>query len=118
MAVNEDEYVQSFHWELMEVIYEWSQGKSFADTVNILVWGKGMLTRYLQKTCPDSTRRSPPSAPSGVSQESKMAVNEDEYVQSFHWELMEVIYEWSQGKSLPTGGRHGSNYPHRHRSFC
>jgi ATP-dependent RNA helicase DOB1 len=41
-----------------------------------------------------------------VSQESKMAVNEDEYVQSFHWELMEVIYEWSQ------------NYPHRHRSFC
>jgi ATP-dependent RNA helicase DOB1 len=35
-----------------------------------------------------------------VSQESKMAVNEDEYVQSFHWELMEVIYEWSQGKSF------------------
>ncbi|KAJ5968608.1 hypothetical protein N7501_004856 [Penicillium viridicatum] len=35
-----------------------------------------------------------------VSQESKMAVNEDEYVQSFHWELMEVIYEWTQGKSF------------------
>jgi len=35
-----------------------------------------------------------------VSQESKMNVNEDEYVQSFHWELMEVIYEWSQGKSF------------------
>ncbi|KAI2708611.1 hypothetical protein DTO039G3_8030 [Penicillium roqueforti] len=35
-----------------------------------------------------------------VSQESKMAVNEDEYVQSFHWELMEVVYEWTQGKSF------------------
>ncbi|KAJ5105434.1 hypothetical protein NUU61_002781 [Penicillium alfredii] len=35
-----------------------------------------------------------------VSQESKMAVNEDEYVQSFHWELMEVIYEWAHGKAF------------------
>lgn len=35
-----------------------------------------------------------------VSQESKMATNEDEYVQSFHWELMEVIYEWSHGRSF------------------
>lgn len=35
-----------------------------------------------------------------VSQESKMALNEDEYVQSFHWELMEVIYEWAHGKSF------------------
>ena len=35
-----------------------------------------------------------------VSQESKMAVNEDEYVQSFHWELMEVIFEWAHGKSF------------------
>ncbi|KAJ5149500.1 rRNA-processing arch domain-containing protein [Penicillium atrosanguineum] len=35
-----------------------------------------------------------------VSQESKMAVNEDEYVQSFHWELMEVIYEWANGKGF------------------
>ena len=35
-----------------------------------------------------------------VSQESKMALNEDEYVQSFHWELMEVIYAWSQGTSF------------------
>ena len=35
-----------------------------------------------------------------VSQESKLAVNEDEYVQSFHWELMEVIYEWANGKSF------------------
>lgn len=35
-----------------------------------------------------------------VSQESKLAVNEDEYVQSFKWELMEVIYEWANGKSF------------------
>ncbi|KAJ5342015.1 Helicase C-terminal [Penicillium brevicompactum] len=35
-----------------------------------------------------------------VSQESKMAVNEEEYVQSFHWELMEVVYEWTQGRSF------------------
>lgn len=35
-----------------------------------------------------------------VSQESKLAVNEDEYVRSFHWELMEVIYEWANGKSF------------------
>lgn len=35
-----------------------------------------------------------------VSQESKLAVNEDEYVQSFHWELMEVIYAWANGSSF------------------
>lgn len=35
-----------------------------------------------------------------VSQESKLAVNEEEYVNSFHWELMEVIYEWANGKSF------------------
>ena len=35
-----------------------------------------------------------------VAQESKLAVNEDEYVKSFHWELMEVIYEWANGKSF------------------
>lgn len=35
-----------------------------------------------------------------VSQESKMALNEEEYVKSFHWELMEVIYEWANGKSF------------------
>ncbi|KAE8150090.1 rRNA-processing arch domain-containing protein [Aspergillus avenaceus] len=35
-----------------------------------------------------------------VSQESKLALNEEEYVQSFHWELMEVIYDWANGKSF------------------
>lgn len=33
-----------------------------------------------------------------VSQESKLMVNEEEYVKSFKWELMEVIYEWAKGK--------------------
>lgn len=32
-----------------------------------------------------------------VSQESKLALNEDDYVKSFKWELMEVIYEWAKG---------------------
>lgn len=31
MAVNEDEYVEGFRWQLMEVIYDWAHGKSFAD---------------------------------------------------------------------------------------
>lgn len=35
-----------------------------------------------------------------ISQESKLAVNEEEYVQSFRWELMEVIFEWAGGKSF------------------
>ncbi|RDW57134.1 ATP-dependent RNA helicase MTR4 [Aspergillus mulundensis] len=35
-----------------------------------------------------------------VAQESKLAVSEEDYVQSFHWELMEVIYEWANGKSF------------------
>ncbi|EEH43368.2 ATP-dependent RNA helicase MTR4 [Paracoccidioides brasiliensis Pb18] len=35
-----------------------------------------------------------------VSQESKLTVNEDEYVKGFRWELMEVIYEWAKGKSF------------------
>ncbi|WEW55520.1 ATP-dependent RNA helicase mtr4 [Emydomyces testavorans] len=32
-----------------------------------------------------------------VAQESKLAVNEEEYVRSFRWELMEVIYQWAKG---------------------
>ena len=35
-----------------------------------------------------------------VSQESKLAINEEEYFQSFRWELMEVVYEWAKGKSF------------------
>jgi len=35
-----------------------------------------------------------------VSQESKLKVNEEEYVQSFKHELMEVVLAWAQGKSF------------------
>lgn len=33
-----------------------------------------------------------------VSQESKLDVNEEEYVQSLKWQLMETVYAWAQGK--------------------
>ncbi|KAG6359843.1 hypothetical protein INS49_010896 [Diaporthe citri] len=33
-----------------------------------------------------------------VSQESKLDVNEDEYVQSLKWQLMETVYAWAQGR--------------------
>ncbi|CAL3967568.1 unnamed protein product [Diplocarpon coronariae] len=35
-----------------------------------------------------------------VSQESKLAVNEKDYLDSFKWELMEVVLLWAQGKSF------------------
>jgi ATP-dependent RNA helicase DOB1 len=35
-----------------------------------------------------------------VSQESKLAVNEEEYLQTFKWELMDVVYQWSKGASF------------------
>jgi len=35
-----------------------------------------------------------------VSQESKLDVNEQEYVESFKSELMEVVFAWAHGKSF------------------
>ncbi|KAI9797804.1 MAG: ATP-dependent RNA helicase mtr4 [Piccolia ochrophora] len=35
-----------------------------------------------------------------VSQESKLAVNEQEYVEGFKYELMPVVYSWAQGSSF------------------
>ena len=35
-----------------------------------------------------------------VSQESKLTINEKEYVESFKWELMDVVLAWAQGKSF------------------
>jgi len=35
-----------------------------------------------------------------VSQESKMAIVEDEYVANFKWQLMDVVYSWAHGKSF------------------
>jgi ATP-dependent RNA helicase DOB1 len=36
----------------------------------------------------------------GVSRDAKMPLNEDEYVQSFKCELMEVVYAWCKGASF------------------
>ena len=33
-----------------------------------------------------------------VSQESKMVINEEEYCQTFKYQLMEVVYAWAHGK--------------------
>ncbi|RFU36181.1 hypothetical protein B7463_g170, partial [Scytalidium lignicola] len=35
-----------------------------------------------------------------VSRESKMNINEDEYIQSFKYQLMEVVLTWASGKSF------------------
>ncbi|KAI0136779.1 rRNA-processing arch domain-containing protein [Xylariales sp. AK1849] len=35
-----------------------------------------------------------------VSQESKLDVNEDEYVETLKWQLMETVYAWANGKSF------------------
>lgn len=35
-----------------------------------------------------------------ISQESKLPVNEDEYVDSFKYQLMEVVYRWCNGASF------------------
>lgn len=35
-----------------------------------------------------------------TSQESKLPLNEDEYVQTFKWQLMDVVYAWGHGKSF------------------
>ena len=37
---------------------------------------------------------------SKVSQESKLVLNEEEYVQRFKHQLMEVVYAWAHGKSF------------------
>ena len=35
-----------------------------------------------------------------VSQESKLELNEEEYVQGFKWQLMDVVFAWTHGKSF------------------
>ena len=37
-----------------------------------------------------------------MSMESKVLVNEDEYLQTFKYELMEVVYAWTHGASFAT----------------
>lgn len=33
-----------------------------------------------------------------VSQECKLEVNEEEYIQKLKWQLMETVYAWAQGR--------------------
>ena len=35
-----------------------------------------------------------------ISQESKLQLNEEEYVQGFKYQLMEVVYAWAHGRSF------------------
>lgn len=49
LAVNEDEYVQSFHWELMEPMYEWANGKSFAEICKMTDVYEGSLIRVFRR---------------------------------------------------------------------
>jgi ATP-dependent RNA helicase DOB1 len=35
-----------------------------------------------------------------ISQESKLPVNEEEYLKSFKYELMEVVFSWAKGSSF------------------
>ena len=35
-----------------------------------------------------------------MAQESKLAVNEEEYLKSFKYELMEVVFAWSRGATF------------------
>ncbi|KAL2801474.1 rRNA-processing arch domain-containing protein [Aspergillus keveii] len=49
LAVSEEDYVQSFHWELMEVIYEWANGKSFADICGMTDVYEGSLIRVFRR---------------------------------------------------------------------
>jgi ATP-dependent RNA helicase DOB1 len=49
LAVNEEEYVQSFHWELMEVMYEWANGKSFAEICKMTEVYEGNLIRVFRR---------------------------------------------------------------------
>ncbi len=56
------------------------------------------LTEDLQKLLREIQRQARTIAK--VSSESKLPVNEEEYVQSFKWQLMPVIYAWANGKSF------------------
>ncbi|RMZ88338.1 hypothetical protein DV736_g4422, partial [Chaetothyriales sp. CBS 134916] len=51
----------------------------------------GRLLREIQNTARTIAK---------VSIESKLALNEEEYVQSFKWQLMPVVFAWAQGKAF------------------
>jgi len=53
-----------------------------------------------------------------VSQESKLALNEKEYIESFKWELMDVVLAWAQGRSFAEIWYVFICYPTSKRSSC
>lgn len=40
-----------------------------------------------------------------ISQECKLPVNEETYVTSLKWQLMDTVYSWAQGRPLPRSGK-------------
>jgi len=48
-ALNEEEYVASFKFELMDVVYAWTKGKSFADICKMTDVYEGSLIRVFRR---------------------------------------------------------------------
>ncbi|KAK3297859.1 rRNA-processing arch domain-containing protein [Chaetomium fimeti] len=49
MEVNEDEYVQSLKWQLMETVLAWAEGKPFADICKMTNAYEGSLIRLFRR---------------------------------------------------------------------
>ncbi|KAK5946466.1 ATP-dependent RNA helicase mtr4 [Knufia obscura] len=49
LPMNEEEYVQSFKWQLMPVIYAWATGKSFAEICKMTDVYEGSLIRTFRR---------------------------------------------------------------------
>ncbi|RMD40390.1 hypothetical protein DV735_g4765, partial [Chaetothyriales sp. CBS 134920] len=49
LALNEEEYVQSFKWQLMPVVFAWAQGKAFGDICKMTDVYEGSLIRIFRR---------------------------------------------------------------------
>ncbi|KAI1106813.1 antiviral helicase [Jackrogersella minutella] len=49
LDVNEDEYAQSLKWQLMETVYAWANGKSFAEVCKMTDAYEGSLIRLFRR---------------------------------------------------------------------
>ncbi|TAQ86924.1 hypothetical protein B7494_g4762 [Chlorociboria aeruginascens] len=49
LSVNEEEYVQSFKWQLMDVVLAWANGKSFAEICKMTDVYEGSLIRLFRR---------------------------------------------------------------------
>lgn len=49
LAINEKEYVDSFKWELIDVVLAWAQGKSFAEICKMTDVYEGSLIRLFRR---------------------------------------------------------------------